>query len=171
MNKSEKYVGIGQRIGFLTIIEYSKNAAGKPCCLCRCECGKLTKKKTYMLTNSNWFSCGCVKMVPKCEYKIVTPSHFYDIKKGAAKRDLEFTITPRYILDIWYKQKGKCKLTGKALILNHRERTASLDRIDSSKGYIRGNVQWINKNLQFVKGALLDEDFIKICKDVAAHNI
>jgi hypothetical protein len=171
MNKSAKYVSVGERIGFLTIMEYKKSRAGKPCCVCKCECGKIVVKKTYMLCNSWWFSCGCVKMTPKCEYKILTPTYFYDLKKGASKREIEFNITPRYILDLWYKQGGKCALTGKPLVLSHTEKTASLDRIDSSVGYVKNNVQWIHKNLQRVKGALLDADFIKICKEVAANNI
>ena len=29
--------------------------------------------------------------------------------------------------------------------------TASLDRIDSTKGYVRGNIQWVHKDINWFK--------------------
>jgi hypothetical protein len=45
----------------------------------------------------------------------------------------------------------------------------SLDRIDSSLGYIEGNVQWIYKEIQFMKRVLSQEDFIGWCEKIALH--
>lgn len=42
-----------------------------------------------------------------------------------------------------------------------------LDRIDSSKGYIENNIQWIHKDLQFMKNTMSDNKFIKYCQLVA----
>jgi hypothetical protein len=44
--------------------------------------------------------------------------------------------------------------------------TASLDRIDSSIGYVEGNVQWIYKPLNTMKGTLSNQEFIQLCKEV-----
>ena len=38
--------------------------------------------------------------------------------------------------------------------------TASLDRIDSSKGYIKGNVQWVHKNINYMKQEMTNEEFL-----------
>ena len=57
-----------------------------------------------------------------------------------------------YLKEIWEKQSGICPYTGIKMILpkssssNHRIRSlkaASLDRIDSSKEYVKGNVEFV----------------------------
>lgn len=41
--------------------------------------------------------------------------------------------------------------------------TASLDRIDNSKGYEEGNIQWVHKDVNFMKRTYSQEYFIKLC--------
>ena len=53
---------------------------------------------------------------------------------------------------------------------NEKRYTYSIDRIDSSKGYIVGNVQWIHKTINQMKWNSSQEEFIEFCKAVAAHN-
>jgi hypothetical protein len=48
--------------------------------------------------------------------------------------------------------------------------TASLDRIDSSKGYIEGNVQWIHKHINKMKNNFNESYFIEICKKISQKN-
>lgn len=43
----------------------------------------------------------------------------------------------------------------------------SLDRIDSSKGYEIGNVQWVTKYINWAKNDLSQKDFIDLCIAVA----
>lgn len=45
--------------------------------------------------------------------------------------------------------------------------TASLDRIDSSKPYIIDNIQWVHKDINFMKRTYSHDYFIKLCKLVA----
>jgi hypothetical protein len=51
------------------------------------------------------------------------------------------------------------------------EPTASLDRIDSSKGYIEGNLQWVHKNINMLKGNMLDNTFIEWCHKISKHQL
>ena len=93
-----------------------------------------------------------------------------------ARPQLEFTITIEYIWDLFLKQNRRCALSGKALTMwgkidGKLSGNASLDRIDSSKGYIEGNVQWINKKIQMVKTKLSDAEFIQLCHDVTAYQL
>lgn len=37
----------------------------------------------------------------------------------------------------------------------------SLDRINNDKGYVRDNVQWVHKDINFMKGKLTNETFLK----------
>jgi hypothetical protein len=48
--------------------------------------------------------------------------------------------------------------------------TASLDRIDSSKGYVEGNVQWVHKRINIMKNDLSDSEFIEWCRVVSKNN-
>jgi hypothetical protein len=64
------------------------------------------------------------------------------------------------------------KLLKKIIILNNsnkKERTASLDRIDSSFGYIEGNVQWVHKDINIIKLDYDQDYFIKICSAVCNY--
>ena len=93
-----------------------------------------------------------------------------------ARPPLDFTITVEYIWDLFLKQNRRCALSGKPLTMwgkinGKLAGNASLDRIDSSKGYVPNNVQWIDKKLQSVKTKLSDAEFIQICQDVTAYQI
>ena len=48
-------------------------------------------------------------------------------------------------------------------------RTASLDRIDSSKGYVPGNIQWVHKDVNWMKGSFTQEYFVNICKKISKN--
>jgi ribosome assembly protein YihI (activator of Der GTPase) len=101
---------------------------------------------------------------------------WYRIKQNAQRREIELSIAIDYVWDIFLKQNRKCALTGKILRMRYYKGrkeygNASLDRIDSSKGYVNGNVQWIDKKLQHIKRNLTDAEFIAICKKVAAYQI
>ena len=87
-------------------------------------------------------------------------------------RDIEFKISKKYIEDLFYEQDGKCALTGLDLILAHAHtekhlRTASIDRIDSSLGYIKGNIQWVHKTVNKMKLNIKQDEFIDFCCMVA----
>jgi hypothetical protein len=75
---------------------------------------------------------------------------------------------------LFLEQNQQCRFTGESLIMWGKRDgtyggTASLDRIDSSKGYIIGNVQWVHKKIQHVKRNWSDEEFISLCEQVALH--
>jgi hypothetical protein len=99
-------------------------------------------------------------------------------KRNRSKRKdgMEFTITIEYAWELFLKQNRKCVLSGIELKFSELSsthtsvRTASLDRIDSTKGYVPGNVQWVHKKINLMKQSLADEDFIYFCKKVAENN-
>jgi hypothetical protein len=80
------------------------------------------------------------------------------------------SLTIEQAWELYQKQEGKCALSGLPIFFpatNKGEFTASLDRIDSSKGYIEGNVQWVHKDINIMKNKFPQDYFIKICKLVA----
>lgn len=47
---------------------------------------------------------------------------------------------------------------------------ASLDRIDSTKGYIEGNVRWVNKDYNMLKCDLTDDQLLEMCTTIVKHH-
>ncbi len=94
--------------------------------------------------------------------------------RRAKKRFKEVDITLEYLKEIWDKQNGICPYTNIKLVMplnkqkNNVFYTASLDRIDSSKGYIKGNIQFISTAINYMKAEATHEqtiEFINLIKD------
>ena len=92
--------------------------------------------------------------------------------RAKVTKKIDFEISIDYAYLIYLEQDGKCALTGLDICFrpvcgDKKEQTASLDRIDSSKGYIEGNVQWLHKKVNNMKWTLTNTEFIDFCKKVA----
>lgn len=179
---------LGKKFGKLIVLEEINSKEF----LCICDCGqeKICKKKR--LLDGRNTSCGCsmIKKGKDCGsfgkigsnnkkwkgHGEISGSFWNSIKKGAETRDLEFNIDIKYAWYLFLKQKRKCLLSGVELFFTASKKDkkygiASLDRIDSSKGYIKRNIQWIHKSLQVMKWDKKQDEFINWCKLVAVNNI
>ena len=106
----------------------------------------------------------------------ISKSRYGAIRHQANIRGIKFDVTPEYLEYIWNLQGGKCALSGIPLILGVRAKdlrngvgNASLDRINSSEGYIEKNVQWVHKTVNCMKNTLSQEDFIQFCNMVTTY--
>ena len=89
--------------------------------------------------------------------------------RRAKQRDYEFSITIDYIWDIYIAQDKVCALSGVPIDFKG---TASLDRIDNSRGYVRENIQIVHKDVNYMKYTYSQDYFIKMCNLVASkHNV
>lgn len=167
-----------RRFGSLLVIRKleKRNKHGFSLWECRCDCGLI---KQYTSANVRLLqSCGCRRTSPlnggkKWEERcLISPTMWKVIERNALVRGLGFLITKKQAWDMFISQKGICTLTGRALSFEDLANlgTASLDRIDSRVGYTIGNIQWVHKDVNRMKGALSDEVFIKFCREVVAHN-
>lgn len=71
-----------------------------------------------------------------------------------------------YNRNIRLKRHNFCS---RSCAINHNNPiyTASLDRIDSSKGYEIGNIQFISTAINYMKNTMSHEDTLKLCKIIA----
>lgn len=89
------------------------------------------------------------------------------IKYNAARRGIPFDVSIKYLDMQWIIQSGKCYYTGEDLDIKSRDRaTASLDRRDSTKGYVQGNVVWVHKDVNFAKHVLTEDRFLEIVEKI-----
>lgn len=96
--------------------------------------------------------------------------------RNCRKRFKECTITLDDLQKQWNKQSGICPYSGISLIIptykdNHNNPiyAASVDRIDSSKGYIPGNIQFVSTCINYMKNTMSDEETKFVCKCIAEH--
>lgn len=147
-------------------------------CLCH-ACGK--EKYIPNANLSRIKSCGCMNH-PKGNdshswkgYEQITGEFWGVLKIRAKRRNNKFNITPEYAWKIYLKQNKKCIFTGIDLLFptggksTFKDANISLDRINSDKGYIIGNIQWVYKDINMMKWAKTNEEFIKTCKLVAKN--
>lgn len=96
--------------------------------------------------------------------------------RNVNRRKKEVNIDIDYIMEVWDRQKGICPFTGWKLELpknctvfagGSRLQRASLDRIDSSKGYIKGNVRFISVMANNCKNNFTDQEVRLFCKAVS----
>lgn len=93
-----------------------------------------------------------------------------DSRKRADKLGLDYNITLHDIVEIWIEQAGKCALTGVELdyqggsLWDKNPIRASIDRIDSSLGYVQGNVRLLCHWANNAKSTYDDKLFRKMCE-------
>jgi hypothetical protein len=181
-----RYVQVmGKTFGLLTPIEkleipinkYNKSSTY----LFKCKCGNEVIKDLIYLAQTPTPSCGCIRYGKGEKNHVwkgfgeIPGTYFNMAQKGARDRKMEFTINIEYAWNLYTKQNGKCKLSGLPIDFGidrknkagYRDITASLDRIDSKKGYIKNNVQWLHKRVNIMKNKLEEEEFIFFCKAIA----
>lgn len=136
--------------------------------VCRCKCGKSAIYKGSELRAGKVKTCGCrIGILSKRNwqgYGEIPKAYWKSMSENAARRGLLFEIEIQYINCLYLAQDKKCSLSG--LDLTFRDGSASLDRIDSSKGYIEGNVQWVHKDVNRMKQSFSQQRFIFICERI-----
>lgn len=164
-NIKRKILGIdytGQKFWKLTVEKlYELKNNERAVWECRCECGNKLLLSSTDLVIKGVKSCGCWEYIPISYQK--HGKYLLQTIASARSRGLECTITSEYILDLFIKQNKKCAISGIDITINlenFRDSTASLDRIDSSKGYIEGNVQWVHREINKMKFNFSQDHFI-----------
>ena len=171
-----------KKFGKLTILQFIKDYKGKRGTFwkCKCECGNETFVRRDGLTSGRIISCGCAKYnLGKNNHSFkgheeLSATLYNGIKREAKYRNKSFDISMEYLWQLFVNQNRKCSLTGLELTFSkcsgQSDGTASLDRIDSTKGYIEGNVQWVHKKINMMKQTYSQDEFVELCKMVTEHN-
>lgn len=169
----------GNKFGFLTVIKFSNRdkIKGKTYWECICDCGERRIVNCAVLkSNTTIPRCNSCKINSGREirwrgYGEISGDFYSSVSRAAASRKIEFNVSIEELWDLFLKQDRSCALTGQSLFFSLSKKkeksTASLDRIDSNIGYIPGNIQWIHKDINIIKGDFSQEYFIKLCSAIA----
>ena len=154
-----------------------------------CVCGYTANVSAYSIAKKT--SKGCIS----CDQKLKVggknsswkgfgevPGSFTQRykRKGEKGSKYEWGTTEEELHNMYLKQDRKCALSGIPIDFKNQYTTdrpgvgfsctASLDRINSSKGYVTGNLQLLHKDINIMKNTHSEEDFITLCRLVAKHN-
>lgn len=148
--------------------------------LVRCPHGVEVRRNITSLRRGD--TSGCVQCGSESKFKgvgLLSSSYVSSIKLGARKRGLSFTVTTEHLWNLFEQQHRQCKLSGLNITLDPEystscrrgkkeiTQTASLDRIDNTKGYVEGNVQWVHKWVNLMKSDHSQEYFVELCELIA----
>jgi hypothetical protein len=176
---------VGKTVNRLTIREVFKHPQGRWFCRCDCACGSTrVERRLDGVLSGHVPSCGCAyrnRPAMRGEGNAaftgcgeILGSRLQGIRRGAERRGLSFEVSKEYLWALYEHQEGKCALSGVGLRFGRmhfsHETTASLDRIDSTLGYLEGNVQWVHKDVNKIKRDLDQRYFLSLCRQISDHN-
>jgi len=166
----------GLRFGDLIVIslaEISRNKHSRWNVKCSCGIEK-TVLGTHLIQHKTK-SCGCIKSREPRNFQGVgklTKTYYSSLKRGAegnkGRKPIKFDISMEYLWEIYEKQKGLCAYS--KLPIDFKSKTASCDRIDSSKGYVKGNIQWLHKDINMMKRHYNTDYFLHLCGLITKNN-
>ncbi len=168
--------------GFLLLSRY-KNANSY--IRVKCRCGKIINILAKNIFNKSQKSCGCYKHSSQfLGMQDISGSYWSRVKNGASNRKISFNITIEQAWNLFIKQNKKCALSGVDLTLepdwkkynkNSKLQTASLDRINSKRGYIKGNVRWVHKDVNYLRHKYMNDftdiELINWCRLIYFNNL
>ena len=141
----------------------------------RCKCGsEHYMTASALISNSRWFQCKQCATKESLENLTITNgktgevtlSVINRIKDKAILRKIPFELTTEYLWKLFISQNKQCAITGDNL---YTIKNSSLDRIDSSKGYIEGNVQWVTIQANKCKHILSMSELFDFANKVISH--
>ncbi len=141
-----------------------------PCVVCGRPRTIRRRQHAERLSHGPCKKCAVVASHPQGEQFGIRNSFFNKYRIGARNRNIPWSVTQEYVAGLRDLQCSRCALSGVLLTFtgNLSDITASLDRIDSDIGYVPGNVQWVHKAINMMKGTLSQAEFIAWCEAVAA---
>lgn len=166
---------VGKKYGFYEVVDLDIKLASDKKRMFKvvCSCGKVEFKRATHLESGRCVSCkSCAskrtakKCPPPVNYKglgELSGVRFSAIKHCAIRRGMPFNLTIEYLLELFNSQGGLCALTGEPLSLRS---TASVDRIDNTKGYEIGNVWWTTKIANRLKNNYSMEELLHLCRKI-----
>ena len=93
----------------------------------------------------------------------------------AKRRGMECDIDQHYLLELLEQQGGLCARTGQELCASRKDgtglrgahqNTVSIDRIESNKGYVKGNIELVSYHYNIAKSKYTTEEFEDLCRMV-----
>ena len=164
----------GQKIGRWTVTSTRRVIRRNTHWWCRCVCGVEKFVKQQYLKEGCSTQCVACGQRPKGYTEVLPRAVWRVVLRRAERHGRCVRISRVHAEKILVAQDFKCALTALPINIRRngtatgvREATASLDRIDSRVGYVKGNVQWVHKHINVMKNVYSQKYFVEMCRAVA----
>lgn len=154
--------------GSLTVLERAGSEGKLATWKCQCVCGNTVFCRGADLRQGKIKTCGCRSGIQNKRnwqgHGNIPKSYWSSLIRNAEQRDIAIELTPEDLDKLYMEQDRKCSLSG--LPIAFSDGSASLDRIDNTKGYAIQNVQWVHKDINKIKQTFTQSRFIELCEAV-----
>ena len=146
-------------------------------------CGKEFEMKKGKYTTRHRENNGVHYCSKPCFHKHTSKlpfGYFMDKSKSSSRNGFwNYDIDINFLKELWDKQKGTCPYTNIKMILPKSKRSfrkcrsiekASLDRIDTTKGYLKGNVEFVCQGINFAKHDYSKEEVLQFVNKIRNTN-
>lgn len=170
----------GSVFGRFTVIGLSPNRSkrGKIQWECRCSCGEIRHIPTNSLIVKNSRSCGCLKRdltIARCtlpDNEGAFREFYLRYRFGADQRKYEWSLSRESFDKIVRMDCHYCGLEPRLAVRKSREKKFffnGIDRIDSSAGYVEGNIVPCCKMCNLSKGRMAQTSFLEWLDRLVSH--
>ncbi len=155
----------GKEFGSLTVLRRAGSREKLATWECECDCGRTVTYTGADLRQGKATTCGCKKgRKNKRNWQgegEIPRSYWSSLTFNAEKRKIPLDTCIKEAHSLWVSQNRMCKLT--KLPISFADHTASLDRKDNSLGYVKGNIQWVHKDVNKLKGTFDQNRLVELC--------
>lgn len=133
-------------------------------------------KKDYQYTRSAGLYCKVCHLAKRKELRSTTEINLEQWISSATntarhRSKCVSDLTSEYMIELWNKQQELCYYSGIQMLTpkygsGRSPYSPSIDRLDSNKGYLKGNVVWCIWACNAGKTQMSVEDYINVCKNV-----
>lgn len=137
---------------------------------CSISCATIWKNKNRSFDVQNKINKSLhFRMIGNAYSKKGEFTFYLNKSRNRKNKNLNFDLDELYLKELWEKQNQKCALSGINIYLKKGKNTpitASLDRIDNKKGYIKNNVQFVAYSINLAKNSFSDDQIIKFIDEI-----
>jgi hypothetical protein len=136
------------------------------------QCIQLSKKRGYVLYNTECKHCRKTRAFDdnnfnKTSLEDVLHARLSVAIARARSKKIPLNIDLEFLISLWKNQNGKCFYSGRQLsLLINDPNKVSIDRVDSSKGYLKDNVVLCCNLVNYLKVDLSLDYFKEIIIDI-----
>lgn len=171
---------IGKQFGDLTVISFhSRDEKNRMIFECKCICGNTKLVKVRNLQRKVSTHCGCKTTQKSYKRKAYGESSknrlIASYRSNAKHKKLDFELSNQDLEQLFQGDCYYCGTKPSQIIKNanlYGEYVYNgIDRLDSSKGYVKGNVVSCCSTCNYLKSNRTEEEFLDIIKKIASHRL
>jgi hypothetical protein len=110
---------------------------------------------------------GCRKCA--CEFSVALCLLHYLARRAKYALGKETVAGARVLMEVFERQQGRCPYTGRVLTFGMAQIDHVDPRVNSGAEALRAdNIEWVHPDVNRAKSGLGREDFLALCRDIAA---